>query len=731
MDRYEEALKGLSITDSRSKEAVAPLLKRYLEASQNLQRALTPLNGSVHSAMSRATTLGDTVTTNIDWMSVHDRVGLFDVDDSNVCRIVDAALRYVWRKEVTENLIASVGAAGDHRVAETRRVLRNHVSGGVNEEVESSDEPASREMMTMPGLRTRVAFSNVRPRVCVPSAAALSAVKAVVATLAASNNPAVLSRKIGQQFFSSFQSFLISQAGFTLESLECPSRPTRQLSILSEKGGARASNGDSRARPEHDDVGAASPDAAATALAAVGTSVGEESASGDSGESPAGASPTLVDNMPVVAGGDGMPPTIGTAPPVSLGGDGGGGGGVDAAAGRSGEPAADGSDMAATGAAGASPTTVAAAASVGVAVGSGATDGHSVARSTATTVVTEAANGNNTKALVMSYVVAYLWTKHLPTWRFSGQGKGPAPPGTAANPHGEITVDKGRSLWCPRVSMVAIKPSFNAPALSPRRLRLNMVPDELVILDLTDFKAKKIGDVVAALLFLCTYEREAVRIINETMAGSFKARPSWRSSLVISGLELEGVPGHLTCATDDGDAADGGGAAEDCGVAAEDGGGGAPSSVGRLDHAGAGARDGQQGARGDDAAVGNGSGASVGRPSSGVRAAGRPGVASGSGERALGNGDQALQGDGIQEGHNFVVEAAYYLRVMRVAAECRAKRLAMRRRIRSSVAPITDAAAAAVAAAVAIAVGGGAASGGAVAVLSSTTLVRRPAEVTS
>jgi len=538
MDRFEEALKGLSITDSRSKESVAPLLNRYLKASKDLQRALTPLNGSVHSAMSRATTLGDDVTTKIDWMSVYDRVGLFDVGDNNVSRLVDAALRYVWRKEVTDNLIASVGAAGDHMVAETRRVLRTHVSGRDNEDVESSDTRSSREMMTMPALRARVAYSNVRPRVCVPSAAALSAVKAVVATVAASNNPAVLSRKIGQRVFSSFQSFLIAQAGLTLETLECPSRPTRQLSTPSELDVAPAANGDMRATHGPNDVGAASPQAADATLASVGPSAGGERAGGDSAESAAGASHTLVANTPVVAGGAGTPPTPGTAPPVALGGDGGGGGGEDAAAGSSGEPVADGSDMEATRPAGASPTTAAAAASVGVAVGAGTTDGHSVAPSTATTGVMRAANGSKTKALVMGYVVAYFRTKHLPTWRFVGKGKGPAPPGTVANPHGVLTVEKGRSLWCPRVSMVAIKPSLNAPALSSRRLKLNNVPDELVILDLTDFEAKKICDVVAALLFLCTCEREAVRIVNETMAGSYDARPSRHSSLIISGLDL-------------------------------------------------------------------------------------------------------------------------------------------------------------------------------------------------
>lgn len=65
MERFEEALKGLAITDQRTKEKIAPCLKRFLEASQQLQRALTPINASVHAAASRACTKRDSPMTSL------------------------------------------------------------------------------------------------------------------------------------------------------------------------------------------------------------------------------------------------------------------------------------------------------------------------------------------------------------------------------------------------------------------------------------------------------------------------------------------------------------------------------------------------------------------------------------------------------------------------------------------------------------------------------------------
>lgn len=97
MNRFEDCLKGLAILDKRTREKIAPFLRMFLVASHSLQRVLSPLNASVHAAASRAHTKRDSPVTSILWISVFDRARLFDVDDASVARLIDAALRYVWR----------------------------------------------------------------------------------------------------------------------------------------------------------------------------------------------------------------------------------------------------------------------------------------------------------------------------------------------------------------------------------------------------------------------------------------------------------------------------------------------------------------------------------------------------------------------------------------------------------------------------------------------------------
>ena len=220
MDRFEEALKGLCITDNRSKEAIAPLLKSFLQAAKVLQRALTPIDGSVHAAVSRATNHEDELMTSIDWVSVYDRVGLFDVEDRHVARLVDAALRHVWRKEEYDFLIGSVGVEDNRIIAETRRAMRREEGrGGRAESTVCKNDPLASSMMTMPSLRARVAFSSVRPRVCVPTTAALPAVQAVIKVVADSSHPSSLCRSLGQKAFVAYQSFVIAEAGLTAETV--------------------------------------------------------------------------------------------------------------------------------------------------------------------------------------------------------------------------------------------------------------------------------------------------------------------------------------------------------------------------------------------------------------------------------------------------------------------------------------------------------------------------------
>lgn len=122
IQRFTEALQRLSIDDANGN--IARALKDFLEAAQELQRLITPHNASVHAGLSRISVKrNDAATSLIQWISVFDRVGLFDVDDEIVGRLVDAALRYVWRREETNELIRRAGDAED-RIVAVRDALR-------------------------------------------------------------------------------------------------------------------------------------------------------------------------------------------------------------------------------------------------------------------------------------------------------------------------------------------------------------------------------------------------------------------------------------------------------------------------------------------------------------------------------------------------------------------------------------------------------------------------------
>ena len=834
MDRFEDALKGLAITEKRTMEKVAPHLKRFLEASQELQRVLTPLNASVHAAASRASVQPGSATTNLYWVSVFDRVGLFDVDDIHVARLVDAALRYVWRKEAVDALIASVGAVGDRMVAESRRgvegtdELGRGPSGGTGGGKEGgADDGAELQMMTLPALRKRIAFSQARPPICMPTAIAVSAAKAVVDAVSASKNPAAHCRELGNRICTAYQTFLVARAGLTLSTLgglSDASAAEKRAAVVEENaasaalrlGGGGVSASPLRGAGATVDIsadaliltrGAAAassdgasvsdaplPLAAATAAiptgltsgtttgpfsrgsvsaavrvavgtgasslsvtdgdaatgAAVGT--GARPSSGGNGDAATGAAvgtgarPSSGGNGDAATGaavgtgarpssdGDGDAATgaaVGTGARPSSGGN--GDAATGAAVGMGARPSSGGNGDAATGAAvgtGARPSSDAdGEAATGVAVGTGARPSSSFNGDAATgeevgtgtqeqgghcpekdnagsetvegTAATAADAPKGVPALVFGYLVPYLRTKALLTWRSPSGGKAPAPAGTMANPTGSLTVDKSRSLWCPRVDMAVIKPAFDVPALSSKRLKLSSVPDVVQLTDVTTFKSKSIAEVVGVLLFMCTHDPDLPRIVTETVGGAFETRPSRNPSLVLSGLELNRPSGEdsSTHGVAEGNAGAAGAAAARTPRAA--------AAALRDDEArvGQSQQDHRMGAASAGAAAKPTAGGGAGRSTTGERVIGGPacgqygggdpvgGESLRAGVRAPAIGSQDADGralpgasgggprdtDGIMEGVNVSVEAAYYLRAVRAATAKRASRLSVRR----------------------------------------------------
>lgn len=293
--------------------------------------------------------------------------------------------------------------------------------------------------------------------------------------------------------------------------------------------------------------------------------------------------------------------------------------------------------------------------------------------------------------LVLGYLVAYLRSSALPTWKSPKAGKAPAPAGTMANPLGTVSVDKNRSLWCPRVRMTGIKPSFTVPALASRRLKLGSVDDVAVITDITVFKSKGIADIIAVLLLLCSVVEGMPRIIAETLEASFEARPARHSSLVLSGLDVH----PQACNADSFQRANQGGGEGHAAAAAEvatapDAAppGNEESEIFRAGPLGDGAIAAQGAADGDDAGAGPvpaGPNHPIGDSGAVPQAdrAGTGGDAKGAGGAlARVGGGAPGGGDGIQESSNVSVEAAYIMRALRAAADKRASRLAVRRAVR-------------------------------------------------
>jgi len=699
MERFEDALKGLAIDDKRTREKIAPLLKQFLEASQELQRTLTPLNGSVHAAISRARAEPRRATTVLCWMSVFDRVGLFNTEDISVSRLIDAALRYVWRKEQTDALIASLGVEGDRMVAETRRGLERNgeaaegAAAGEGSTALDGDEATGSQIMTLPALRKRVAFSPIRPSICVPTSSVFAAAKTVINAVAASKHPSALCREIGVRVCKAYQTFLVARAGLTVEAL----MGATGARARDESGTPSTTNTASSTLP---------PNGARTGAAAAdhSGSTGIDSANGraDAGSTPTTPSASAANY-----------PSSSAAATAS----------TDAAAATASTDEATAATSTFTGGAAAPPTAAAAAAATDAsATVDSEKDGPVTAAGApadqATTTVTNEGAGtsaareggggnedgkdptatseatNGSMMLVFGYLVAYLRTKCLTTWKSQSGGKAPAPVGTMANPTGLVAVDKSRSLWCPRVQMAGIKPELKVPSLAAKRFKLSNIPDVLLLVDITTFKSKSIAEVIGVLLLLCTYDPELPRIVEETVSAEFESRPSRQPSLVLSGLELSQPSGEGGDVTDGGvDAATGAGMAARATAATAVRSAAGSAAVMSNDQAAGGAGDGH------DVGGVAGAAAAAAAASSDAGAAYRPGDGAGAnvvnGSVRAGGGRQdpnaarggppgVGDGDGIQDGTSVALQAAYYMRAMRATAANRANRLSILRASRAA-----------------------------------------------
>ena len=742
MGRYADVLGHLSIAGP-ARETIAPAVKGFLEAAKELQRHLLPLNGSVHAGVSRITTQqNDSATTLIQWISIYDRVGLFNVEDDHVSRHIDAALRYVWRKEEADAMIAATGGAADRLlvVRDALRALRASGGfvgdGGVGGAGTGSNDGGggSREGSGLPGSSalpplnvvgaSTPTISPTRPPLCVAPPGVVAVVKTVVDLVAASENPAVQCREIVVRVFESFQQHVIGRTALT-RGASAVGTACNGAAPAAEVAAAAAL------------VGATLPGAAGPAGGAAGAAAGGEGAARApcvGVDSTGGAVPLLRDGNGHSNNGkgDGQVARKGDDNDGQDSGDGQGDGGDEQGAGGDGQ--GDGGDgrtgVGATGTgAGGAPTPNGQITNSAAPVGGGAP--------------VSASGTDGGRSMKLSDLLDIFRSKWWPTWHSRSKGvKSVAPEGTVANPFGRHSELRFRSMWCQRVCMKSIKVHLKSPALDVRRLKVTDTPDVLILEDMTNLRFKKIPTLLGLLMLLCTHEEEALGTVRSVVAEGITARPSRHRSLVPSVVELERRVAGGAASTDAGSEDPGGSLGCTRVNHGEDGGGedgsdatkapsaatgtlppggarqvgsdgnGAHTSGGRRGRGGPralgvgggrGALSGGRGAlaggrgaglgvpitggRGGQDAVGRGGGggALVGRRGAGRATA--AGAGRGGGGRGAGQFDDAW-GDTIRTGRTVATDAAFFFQVARTstpaATASRAKRMQIRRLVREA-----------------------------------------------
>jgi len=195
-------------------------------------------------------------------------VGLFNVEDRHVACLVDTALRHVWRKEECHFLIGSIMEKDNRFIAETGRAMRRQEGRGG-----PAERAPSEAMVKMSSLHPRFSFSSARPRVRVPTTAALSAVQAVIKVMEDTSYPSNLLRSVGQNPFVVYQSLVVAEAGRTVETLAgvvaaalllgCGSTPSAVAAASPVAPGGSSAGGATKVGGSH--MMAASTDAAPVA----------------------------------------------------------------------------------------------------------------------------------------------------------------------------------------------------------------------------------------------------------------------------------------------------------------------------------------------------------------------------------------------------------------------------------------------------------------------------------
>lgn len=511
MSRYAQALHDLGVSDPNAVESLPPLLKSFYDASATLHRALVPHGGTAHAALSRAfAPAHDPDAEEVLWVSVFDKIGLFNIDDKYTAGINDALFRYIWRFHQASSFVTHLAS---RRAASTGA---DAVGAGGNQE--STADPV---VLSCPTQKDWI--FGAQPAVVVPSAAAISLVRNLILTLDKVSNPAVLCRDLAAGSLLALHKHVFSTIYNRGPGLPAVSTALEHDYQDAAANGNKASGESSGAEGEARAGNNESEGVAGAAAAGNDMDVDEEGAPDnqaamDTSQSAAAqaAAQLFCSSQPSPARGLALPastvptstalaaqpaaaPSTNLTPAPAAN--------EAAAAGVGPAPAADGSSSPERNVA---PTTAANEGAAPPGANSAPADlAPDAARSTAqvtNTVSTPSAEEAsavqvNDETIKMGKLMSHFKCTWWPSFKSSGSTKAIAPAGTGKNPKGCLSVPTWNTVWAHQVDISEVKGDIEATRWSqPPLYNKSALRDLVHVVGITNVRKKSVHAILGVAL---------------------------------------------------------------------------------------------------------------------------------------------------------------------------------------------------------------------------------------
>jgi len=234
MSRYVRALRDLGVNDARAIEALAPHIESLYTASAKLHRALAPYGGTAHAVLSRASAPDhDPDADEVYWVTIFDKLGLFNMSDRYTSRMIDALFRYIWRHHEADMFVTQLAAMRPGTSA-SQAPVDDDGRGG----------PFPPQRPTAPSVSTWIS-SLTPPATVRPTDRHLAPIRDLITAIDKVANPAVLARKVATCALLALYTHVSTThySTATVEEIgEDGEEPTIALSATGHRSGAAGSS---------------------------------------------------------------------------------------------------------------------------------------------------------------------------------------------------------------------------------------------------------------------------------------------------------------------------------------------------------------------------------------------------------------------------------------------------------------------------------------------------------